>query len=61
MDGPFTFVDDLGPHAAVAAEGSGVGPHPHIGQAAVTYLFEGELLHRESVGSEQLITAGDVN
>lgn len=61
MVGPFTFLDHMGPHTAVAAPGSGVGPHPHIGLAAVTYLFEGELLHRDSLGSEQLITPGDVN
>lgn len=61
MVGPFTFLDHMGPHTAVAAPGSGVGPHPHIGLAAVTSLFEGELLHRDSVGSEQLITPGDVN
>jgi len=42
-------------------EGIDVPPHPHIGLATVTYLFEGELLHRDSLGSLQLIRAGDVN
>lgn len=59
--GPFCFLDHMGPHTAVGGPGSGVGPHPHIGLSTVTYLFEGEVLHRDSLGTEQLITPGDVN
>lgn len=59
--GPFCFLDHMGPHTAVGVAGGGVGPHPHIGLATVTYLFEGEALHRDSLGSEQLIRPGDVN
>ncbi len=59
--GPFCFVDHLGPHTSVGAVGAGVGPHPHIGLSTVTYLFEGAALHRDSLGTEQLITPGDVN
>ena len=59
--GPFIFFDHIGP--ATFAEGAGVDvrPHPHIGLATVTYLFEGELMHRDSLGSEQVIRRGDVN
>ena len=59
--GPFIFFDHMGP--ATFAEGAGVDvrPHPHIGLATVTYLFEGELMHRDSLGSEQVIRPGDVN
>lgn len=59
--GPFIFFDHLGP--AVMAPGSGmdVRPHPHIGLATVTYLFEGRFLHRDSLGSVQAIEPGAVN
>ncbi len=59
--GPFCFVDHMGPHESVGTAQSGVGPHPHIGLSTVTYLFEGEVLHRDSLGTEQRITPGDVN
>lgn len=59
--GPFCFLDHMGPHTSVGTPSGGVGPHPHIGLATVTYLFDGEVLHRDSLGSEQLITPGDVN
>mgnify|MGYP001560840962 CR=1 FL=1 len=59
--GPFCFLDHMGPHTSQGTAAGGVGPHPHIGLATVTYLFEGEVLHRDSLGSEQLITPGDVN
>ena len=61
MVGPFIFFDQMG--AAVFAPGRGmdVRPHPHIGLATVTYLFEGEILHRDSLGSQQPIRPGDVN
>lgn len=59
--GPFCFLDHMGPHTAVGTPSSGVGPHPHIGISTVTFLFEGQLLHRDSLGTEQLITPGDLN
>jgi len=59
--GPFAFFDHMGPVAFAPGEGVGVPPHPHIGLATVTYLFEGELLHRDSLGSLQPIRPGDVN
>jgi len=59
--GPVCFLDHFGPHTSVGTATSGVGPHPHIGLATVTYLFEGQALHRDSLGTEQLIRPGDVN
>ncbi len=59
--GPICFVDHFGPHQFIADPNGGVGPHPHIGLATVTYLFEGQTLHRDSLGTEQLITPGAVN
>jgi len=59
--GPFIFFDHMGPAAFPAGSGVDVRPHPHIGLATVTYLLDGELLHRDSVGSEQAIRPGDVN
>lgn len=59
--GPFCFLDHMGPHTSVGAADGGVAPHPHIGLATVTYLFDGAILHRDSLGTEQLITPGDVN
>ncbi|HEY7958256.1 MAG TPA: pirin family protein [Polyangia bacterium] len=61
MVGPFIFVDHLGPIALGSGMGLDVRPHPHINLATVTFLFEGELLHRDSIGSEQLIRPGAVN
>lgn len=61
MVGPFAFFDHMGPVALERGLGIDVPPHPHIGLSTVTYLFEGELLHRDSVGSRQLIRPGDVN
>jgi redox-sensitive bicupin YhaK (pirin superfamily) len=61
MVGPFIFFDHMGPAALAPGEGLDVRPHPHIGLATVTYLFEGEILHRDSVGSVQPIRPGDVN
>jgi len=57
--GPFVFLDHMGP--AEVPQGMDVGPHPHIGLATVTYLFEGEIVHRDSLGSLQTIRPGDVN
>lgn len=51
----------MGPADFAAGEGIDVRPHPHIGLATVTYLFEGEILHRDSLGSVQLIRPGDIN
>jgi redox-sensitive bicupin YhaK (pirin superfamily) len=59
--GPFTFLDHSGPLSLPAGEGFDVRPHPHIGIATLSYLFEGELVHRDSLGSEQLIRPGEVN
>lgn len=61
MVGPFVFFDQMGPHTFTAHKGIDVRPHPHIGLATVTYLFDGEILHRDSLGSVQAITPGDVN
>jgi redox-sensitive bicupin YhaK (pirin superfamily) len=61
MVGPFIFWDQMGPAEFPLGEGIDVRPHPHIGLATVTYLFEGQILHRDSLGSEQPITPGDVN
>ena len=61
MVGPFIFLDQMGPVAFAPGKGIDVRPHPHIGLATVTYLFEGELVHRDSLGVVQTIRPGDVN
>ncbi|HET9530553.1 MAG TPA: pirin family protein [Blastocatellia bacterium] len=61
MIGPFIFLDQMGPEVLRANRGLDVAPHPHIGLATVTYLFEGELLHRDSLGTIQPIRPGEVN
>ena len=61
MVGPFIFFDQMGPAEFLLGEGIDVRPHPHIGLATVTYLFEGEILHRDSLGTLQPIRPGDVN
>ena len=63
MVGPFIFFDHIGPvdFPAGIARSFDVRPHPHIGLATVTYLFDGEIMHRDSVGSEQAIRPGEVN
>ncbi len=61
MVGPFIFFDQMGPEILSAEKGLDVAPHPHIGLATVTYLFTGELLHRDSIGSIQKILPGEVN
>ncbi len=61
MVGPFIFFDHLGPVTFEPGAGMDVRPHPHIGLATVTYLFEGEIVHRDSLGSEQAIRPGDIN
>lgn len=59
--GPFIFWDHLGPARFEAGKGIDVRPHPHIGLATVTYLFDGEIVHKDSLGSDLAIAAGDVN
>ena len=61
MVGPFAFLDHMGPAAFAPGEGIDVRPHPHIGLSTVTYLFEGEILHRDSLGSLQAIRPDAVN
>ncbi len=61
MVGPWVFFDHMGPADFPAGQGIDVRPHPHIGIATVTYLFEGEILHRDSLGSYQPIRPGDIN
>ena len=59
--GPWVFFDHMGPATFEPGNGVDVRPHPHIGIATVTYVFEGEILHRDSLGSYQTITPGDIN
>lgn len=61
MVGPFIFLDHLGPVDMPPGRGMDVRPHPHIGLETVTYLFDGAILHRDSLGSVQSITPGAVN
>jgi redox-sensitive bicupin YhaK (pirin superfamily) len=59
--GPFVFIDHFGPIAFPPGKTMDVLPHPHIGLSTVTYLFEGEIIHRDSIGSLQPIRPGDLN
>ncbi|MGE0501578.1 MAG: pirin family protein [Rhizobiaceae bacterium] len=59
--GPFIFFDRMGPAVLRAGQGLDVRPHPHIGLATVTYLFDGRIRHRDSLGTEMVIAPGDVN
>ncbi|RYY53535.1 MAG: pirin family protein [Comamonadaceae bacterium] len=59
--GPFIFFDHFGPAEEVPGLNHDVRPHPHIGLATVTYLFEGAMMHRDSLGTEQLIEPGAIN
>jgi redox-sensitive bicupin YhaK (pirin superfamily) len=61
MVGPFIFFDQMGPVQFVAGQGMDVRPHPHIGLATVTYLFDGRIMHRDSEGNEREITPGAMN
>jgi hypothetical protein len=56
MVGPFIFIDHMGPSTVAPEHYLDVGQHPHIGLSTLTYLFEGEILHRDSIGSVQKIT-----
>jgi redox-sensitive bicupin YhaK (pirin superfamily) len=59
--GPFVFIDHMGPAHLKAGENLDVGPHPHIGLSTLTYLFEGKIMHRDSLGTQLVITPGAVN
>ncbi len=61
MVGPFIFFDEMGPEILHSGKSLDVAPHPHIGLATVTYLFAGEILHRDSLGTVQPIQPGAVN
>jgi hypothetical protein len=61
MVGPFIFFDQMGPAEFLIGNGIDVRPHPHIGLATVTYLFEGEVFHRDSLGTALAIRPGEVN
>ena len=61
MVGPFIFVDEFGPARLPAGRGMDVRPHPHINLATVTYLFEGAIRHRDSIGSDAVIEPGAIN
>jgi redox-sensitive bicupin YhaK (pirin superfamily) len=61
MVGPFIFVDEFGPARLAPGQGMDVRPHPHINLATVTYLFEGAIGHRDSIGSNQVIAPGAIN
>src|SRR5690606_19665891 len=59
--GSWCFADHIGPSVVDGSPGLGIGPHPHIGLQTVTWLLSGEVLHRDSLGSEQLIRPGQLN
>lgn len=61
MVGPFVFFDQFGPAEFLLGEGMDVNPHPHIGLATVSWLFEGEIFHRDSLGVAQAIRPGELN
>lgn len=61
MIGPWIFFDHMGPAHFKPGSGINVRPHPHINLATVTYLFAGEIIHRDSIGSHQAIHPGDIN
>ncbi|MBT8411595.1 MAG: pirin family protein [Octadecabacter sp.] len=61
MVGPFIFFDQVGPAEFITDGGIDVRPHPHIGLGTVTYLYQGEFEHRDSIGTHQMIYPGEVN
>ena len=61
MVGPFIFIDHMGPATLSESENMDIGPHPHIGLSTLTYLFEGAMMHRDSLGTSVEITPGQVN
>lgn len=61
MVGPFIFFDEFGPGEFLTGTGMDVRPHPHIGLSTVSYMFDGAIMHRDSLGVEQLIQPGELN
>lgn len=61
MVGPFAFIDHMGPSCMSEYENLDVPPHPHIGLSTLTYLFEGSIMHRDSLGTEMEIKPGQIN
>lgn len=61
MVGPFAFIDHMGPATLTAEENMDVPPHPHIGLSTLTFLFEGSIMHKDSLGTEVEINPGQVN
>jgi len=61
MVGPFIFIDHMGPEDMQAGENLDIGPHPHIGLSTLTFLFEGNVMHKDSLGTEVEIKPGQVN
>jgi redox-sensitive bicupin YhaK (pirin superfamily) len=61
MVGPFIFIDHMGPVNMNAGENLDIGPHPHIGLSTLTFLFEGNILHKDALGTEVEIKPGQVN
>ncbi|XZF14529.1 pirin family protein [Chitinophagaceae bacterium MMS25-I14] len=61
MVGPYIFIDHMGPAALNDHKNMDIGPHPHIGLSTLTYLFEGNIMHRDSLGTEMEIVPGQVN
>ncbi|MFV0245630.1 MAG: pirin family protein [Qingshengfaniella sp.] len=61
MVGPFIFFDQAGPAEFLTGQGIDVRPHPHIGLGTVTYLYQGDFHHRDSIGSDQIIRPGELN
>ena len=61
MIGPFVLVDQMGPADFNAGHGFDLAPHPHIGLETVTYLIDGEIIHRDNLGNVQTIRPGEVN
>ncbi len=61
MIGPFVFLDQMGPTRLAPGQRLDVRPHPHIGLSTMTYLFEGQILHRDSLGTTQMIRPGAIN
>src|ERR1041385_6958923 len=59
--GPFIFIDRAGPVTVAPGQGTGIAPHPHIGLSTLTYIFSGENVHRDSLGTVQVIRPGEVN
>ncbi len=59
--GPWVFFDHMGPATFAAGDGINVRPHPHIGLATVTYLFEGQIQHKDSLGTDVAVLPGDIN